>query len=205
MRTLSSLVGLHQCFWQDTSWTFSATNNPNGVSSAALPDAAVLVAEAETQLLASVVLRPHHFVRPLFPPVIIRRPGLRPHPHNFVLPDKDDCNFIPRIHTYTHTPTHLHTHAHTHTQLNDTLKPVPPSVDLLEPTTPLVFKPGPTTRQTRTHNTPSFKTRLIFPISLLNFCNWSRDNLGRRRHIKIYCTLTILQTGTFNYTCTWRL
>src|SRR6218665_2494386 len=27
----------------------------------------------------------------------IRRPGLRPRPHNFVLHDKDDCNFIPRI------------------------------------------------------------------------------------------------------------
>src|SRR6218665_847553 len=47
--------------------------------------------------LASVVLRPHHVLRPLFPPVITRRPGLRPRPHNFVLPDKDDCNFIPRI------------------------------------------------------------------------------------------------------------
>ena len=61
----------------------------------ALPDAAVLVAEAETRLLASIVLRPHP--RPLFPPVIIRRPGLCPRPHDFVLPDKDDCNFIPRI------------------------------------------------------------------------------------------------------------
>src|SRR6218665_3579884 len=37
----------------------------------ALPDAAVLVAETETRLLASVVLRPHHILRPLFPPVII--------------------------------------------------------------------------------------------------------------------------------------
>ena len=62
----------------------------------ALPDAAVLVAEAETRLLALVVLRPHHVLRPLFPPVIIRRPGLRPRPHDFVFPDKDDCNFIPR-------------------------------------------------------------------------------------------------------------
>src|SRR6218665_1687477 len=63
----------------------------------ALPDAAVLVAETETRLLASVVLRPDHVLRQLSPPVIIRRPGLRPCPHNFVLPDKDDCNFIPRI------------------------------------------------------------------------------------------------------------
>src|SRR6218665_117340 len=63
----------------------------------ALPHAAVLVAEAETRLLVSIVLRPHHILRPLFPPVIIRRLGLRPRPHDFVLPDKDDCNFIPRI------------------------------------------------------------------------------------------------------------
>ena len=63
----------------------------------ALPDAAVLVSETETRLLASVVLRPHHVLRPLLPTVMIRRPGLRPRPHNFVLPDKDDCNFIPRI------------------------------------------------------------------------------------------------------------
>jgi len=69
-----------QCFWQDTSLTFSATNNSNRVHSACFADAAVLVAEAETRLMASVVLRPHHVFRPLFPPVIIRRPGLRHSP-----------------------------------------------------------------------------------------------------------------------------
>ena len=63
----------------------------------ALLDAAVLVAEAEARQLASVFLRPNHVLRPLFLPEIIRHPGLRPRPHNFVLPDKDDCNFIPRI------------------------------------------------------------------------------------------------------------
>src|SRR6218665_1189674 len=63
----------------------------------ALPDAAVLVAESETRLLASVVLRPYHVLCPLFPPVIIRLRGFRSRPHDFVLPDKDDCNFILRI------------------------------------------------------------------------------------------------------------
>jgi len=30
-------------------------------------------------------------------PLIERHPGLRPRPHNFTLPDKDDTNFIPRV------------------------------------------------------------------------------------------------------------
>ena len=54
----------------------------------ALPDAAVLVAEAKTRLLASVALRPHHVLRPLFPPVIIRHPGLRSRPRDFILPEQ---------------------------------------------------------------------------------------------------------------------
>src|SRR6218665_3922133 len=40
---------------------------PMGYLPPALPDAAILVAEADTRLLASVVLRPHHVFRPLFP------------------------------------------------------------------------------------------------------------------------------------------
>src|SRR6218665_1759286 len=39
----------------------------------------------------------NHVLRPVFPPLIERRPGLRPRPHNFTLPDKDDTNFIPRL------------------------------------------------------------------------------------------------------------
>src|SRR6218665_91236 len=94
---------------QPAGWGFASVSNRTrverflqriirmGYLPPALPDAAVLIAEAETRLLASVVLRHNHVLRPLFPPVIIRRPGLRPRPQEFVLPDKDDCNFIPRI------------------------------------------------------------------------------------------------------------
>src|SRR6218665_1676796 len=38
-----------------------------------------------------------HVLRPIFPPLIARRPGLRPRPHDFTLPDKDDKNFISRV------------------------------------------------------------------------------------------------------------
>jgi len=61
------------------------------------PDAAALVAEAESRLLASVALWPHHVLRPLFPPVLNRCPGLRPRPHDFTLPNRDDYNYISRI------------------------------------------------------------------------------------------------------------
>ena len=61
------------------------------------PTAAAMVADAENRLLASVISRPDHVFRPLFPPIIIRRPGLRRRPHDFSLPPKDDSNFIPRI------------------------------------------------------------------------------------------------------------
>jgi len=36
-------------------------------------------------------------LRPIFPPLIARQPGLRPRPHDFTLPDKDDKNFISRV------------------------------------------------------------------------------------------------------------
>jgi len=50
------------------------------------------------RLLAdSVISRADHVLRPLFPPIIIRRPGLCCHPHDFSLPTKDDSNLIPRI------------------------------------------------------------------------------------------------------------
>ena|SRR6218665_628035 len=38
-----------------------------------------------------------HVPRPLFPPVISRRPGLGRRQHEFTLPEKYDRNFIPRI------------------------------------------------------------------------------------------------------------
>jgi len=61
------------------------------------PEAAVLVGDAEDGLLAAVASCSAHVLRPIFPPLIARRPGLRPRPHDFTLPDKDDKNFISRV------------------------------------------------------------------------------------------------------------
>ena len=79
------------------------------------PDSAALVAEAEhgfylvfrrpwaePRLLASIVLWPQHVLRPLFPPVLTRRPGVCPRPHDLTTPiKKDDYNCIPKILNYT--------------------------------------------------------------------------------------------------------
>src|SRR6218665_385443 len=40
--------------------------------------------------------RETHVLRPLCPPVNIRKYDLRPSPHNFLLPLRDDTNYIPR-------------------------------------------------------------------------------------------------------------
>src|SRR6218665_368964 len=45
------------------------------------PEAAVLVGDAEDGLLAAVASCSAHVLRPIFPPLIARRPGLRPRPH----------------------------------------------------------------------------------------------------------------------------
>ena len=66
---LSSLVGLRQCLWQTRIERFLQRTIGMGYLPPALPDATVLVAEAEIRLLASVVLQPHHVLRPLYPPV----------------------------------------------------------------------------------------------------------------------------------------
>lgn len=58
------------------------------------PDAAALIAKAESRLLASVALRSHHVLRPLFPLVLTQRPGLHPCPNDFTLPNKDDYNLF---------------------------------------------------------------------------------------------------------------
>jgi len=61
------------------------------------PDAESLVTGAENRLLTSVNHRHYHVLRPLFQHVIMRRPGLRPRPHDFSLPHKDDHNYISRV------------------------------------------------------------------------------------------------------------
>src|SRR6218665_1540060 len=58
-----------------------------------------MVREAEDKLLSAV--RPtsnqFHVLRRLFPPTIERKYSLRLRKHDFVLPPKDDKNFIPRV------------------------------------------------------------------------------------------------------------
>jgi len=56
-------------------------------------DFEVLVRGAENCVLSMVM----HVLRPLFPPVPERRPGLRSRHHPFKLPLRDDKNFISRI------------------------------------------------------------------------------------------------------------
>src|SRR6218665_1183155 len=45
--------------------------------------------------LAHIVI--YHVLRPLFPPILTRRPGLRERAHPFTLPLKDDKQCIPRV------------------------------------------------------------------------------------------------------------
>ena len=60
-------------------------------------DASAMVADADDRFLAAVSFCPNHVLRPVFTPMIERRPGLKPRPHNFTPTDKDDTNVIPRV------------------------------------------------------------------------------------------------------------
>src|SRR6218665_3684003 len=63
-----------------------------------LGSAAKLVESAEDGLMRSIIAREIHVLRPLCPPVNIRKYDLRLSPHNFLLPLRDDTNhmYIPR-------------------------------------------------------------------------------------------------------------
>src|SRR6218665_314147 len=56
-----------------------------------------LVNTAEDRLLSSVIRNSYHVLRPLFLPILTRRPGLRKRAHPFTLPLKDDKQCIPRV------------------------------------------------------------------------------------------------------------
>jgi Reverse transcriptase (RNA-dependent DNA polymerase) len=56
-----------------------------------------LVGDLEGRLLRAVISHDSHVLRGLFPPRVQRTYSLRPRPHNFELPKKDDKNFIPRV------------------------------------------------------------------------------------------------------------
>jgi hypothetical protein len=61
------------------------------------PTAAEMADQADTRLLAAVSRNDFHVLRPLFPPIVDRHYKMRPRPHNFVLPTKDDKHFISRV------------------------------------------------------------------------------------------------------------
>jgi hypothetical protein len=61
------------------------------------PDIDQLVCDADASLLKAVIRSDFHVLRSLFPPIITRHYNLRPRPHDFTLPDRDDRNFIPRV------------------------------------------------------------------------------------------------------------
>ena len=61
------------------------------------PAISEMVREAEDKLLSAVASNQFHVLRCLFPPTIEHKYSLRPRKHDFVLPPKDDKNFIPRV------------------------------------------------------------------------------------------------------------
>jgi len=67
----------------------------NGIPSRERPRIAALVDQAEASLFQSIHQNSAHVLRHLLPPTVQHAYGLRPRPHNYVLP-KDDKNFIPR-------------------------------------------------------------------------------------------------------------
>src|SRR6218665_2971055 len=56
-----------------------------------------LIKPAEKKLLCKVKNYECHILLPLFPPLAQRSHSLRPRAHDFVLPRKDDKNYIPRV------------------------------------------------------------------------------------------------------------
>jgi len=56
-----------------------------------------LIKPAEKKLLCKVRNNECHVLRPLFPPLAQPSHSLRPRAHDFVLPRKDDKNYISRI------------------------------------------------------------------------------------------------------------
>src|SRR6218665_2922917 len=61
------------------------------------PAVSEMVRKAEDKLLSAVTSNQFHVLRRPLPPTIERKYSLRPRKHDFVLPPKDDKNFIPRV------------------------------------------------------------------------------------------------------------
>ena len=61
------------------------------------PSADEMCARADENLFKAVKSDPGHVLHALLPPLRTHEHSLRPRPHNFVLPDKNDKNFITRM------------------------------------------------------------------------------------------------------------
>src|SRR6218665_466885 len=94
----SSVVGLTSAAERDRIERFLYRMKRMDYLSDDLGSAAQLVESAEDGLMRSIIAREIHvgLLRPLCPPVNIRKYDLRPSPHNFLLPLRDDTNYIPR-------------------------------------------------------------------------------------------------------------
>src|SRR6218665_3918031 len=68
-----------------------------GFLSAETPDVATLVSEAENRLFQAIIVDPNHVLRKHFLDIKHSNYNLRPRAHQFMLPLKDDRNFIPRL------------------------------------------------------------------------------------------------------------
>ena len=68
-----------------------------GCLQSSMLDVADLVHATEDHLLGSVVANIYHVLRLLFPPTIVRQPGLWPKPHDFTLPLKNNNNYISQV------------------------------------------------------------------------------------------------------------
>ena len=56
-----------------------------------------MMEDADVRLLQAVNRNSQHVLRGLFPPTVRRPYALRPRPHEYELPKKDDHNFISRV------------------------------------------------------------------------------------------------------------
>src|SRR6218665_310138 len=61
---------------------------------------------AEVSLLSAVGNCPNHVLRSIFPLIVERTYDLRPRPHDYQLPERDDRNFINRVFSVCSGPNH---------------------------------------------------------------------------------------------------
>ena len=68
-----------------------------GYYSSGKPDALSIHTMADMRLLTAITTQPNHCLKPLMPPERVTNYNLRPRGHNFILPKKDNRNFVNRI------------------------------------------------------------------------------------------------------------